>query len=860
MAYEDLLNDVSESFEDGNYFIVTISDLDVNRTYPLQFRWAYKDGTFGKDWSPRRYINTPGEDSPNTPGFNDDDVDVSQPEKLIIRYRGVSDEGTTINPEEIDRVDIYINGSPFDGSKPTDSFKEAGTKIIPAPAGTYIITLYAVSKLGVKSPVSSPVTKTVTASTIPVGPPTLPSGLSVAAAPFAVSVNWNGTYSTANFNGFKSIDVHVRGSDVGSSATSGFSTTTQVATLTVNSTTNRQNVGLDNLRQALSLANNQAAYTSPMFFYYIAKNSKDELYSVNGVPTYTRINSTSVNPTQANFVDLANGVISIENLVAGNGQFSSWMRVGSAGGTRIELSGTNDFINSGNTVQKGLVAYSSGSTEIFNLDIDAGTLVINGSGTFTGDLTAGSGSSIFKSDSNGIYLGNSVYASAPFSVSRSGVIKAQSGTIGGWTLGSTFLQGNNLKLDNSQIVVGATSSSYLDISPSSITHRNANGTASGIFTLTLGSSAQLSMSGTISLNSSSTIAGTAASTVTSGAASGANAVQPGNGVSVNSTTKVINEILMNNGGISISTASSGTRMQLNNSGLQLFNGNTRTVFLDGASGSAEFTGTINASTVNGSTITGGLFTTGSTGARIQITGSDQGTNPNSIVFYNPGGSPTSHIVPMNIGGTQYGLLMHYGSTADASGGSYPQFYLGSINATMSSRQFSGGPSALVSVDYQLGVTLQTNSTDININGPAKFSSTMFAPNLATTADAANMRVATGSIGQIFESSSSSLRFKENVVNISAIQDIDPNKLLELPVRAFSYKEGYLHSEDNRVGMMLPGFIAEEVEDHYPIAVDYSEGQPQSWNERFIVPGLLSLIQNLNQELINIKSRLDALEG
>ena len=264
--------------------------------------------------------------------------------------------------------------------------------------------------------------------------------------------------------------------------------------------------------------------------------------------------------------------------------------------------------------------------------------------------------------------------------------------------------------------------------------------------------------------------------------------------------------------------------------------------------------------ITGSTITGGLIRTGSTGARIEISGSDQGTNPHSIVFMNPGGSPTSHIVPLNIGGTSYGLLMHYGATADQSGGSYPQIYIGSINASMSSRQFSGGPQATVSVDYQLGVTLQTTSADININGPAKFSSTMFAPNLSTTTSAANLRVATGTIGEISEVTASSIRFKENVVPIDSIIEISPNKLLDIPVRSFKYKDSYLSESDERFSSNLPGFIAEEVAEVYPIAVDYADGQPYSWNERFMIPGMLALIQNLNQELINVKSRLDALEG
>lgn len=881
MAYEDLrkeLNDTSESFEDGNYFIITIPDLDPNKTYELQFRWAYKDGTFGKAWSARKIITTPGESAPNTPGFIAGDVDVSQPEKIIITYRGVSDDATPVPITDIDRVDIYINGAPFDGSKPTDSFKEAGTKIIPAPAGTYTIVLYAISKLGAKSPVSSPVTKTVIAATVPVEPPTLPSGLSVAAAPFAVSVNWNGTYSAADFDGFKSIDIHVRGSDVGSTATSGFSTTTQVATLTVNSTTNRQNIGLDNLRQALSLANNQAAYTSPMFFYYIARNSNDQLYSVSGTPTYTRINSTSVNPTQANFVDLVNGVISIENLVAGNGQFSSWLRVGSAGGTRIELSGTNDFTNGGNTVQKGLVAYSSGSTEIFNLDIDAGTLAITGSGTFTGNLTIGSGNSVFKAEpSKGIWLGNSTWTTAgdaPFSVANNGNLYARTGTIGGWTLGSTFLQGNNIKLDNSQIIVGSTASSYLDIAPSSITHRNSNGTASNIFTLTLGASPQLTMSGTIALNSSSTIDGTAAGTVKSGAASGATALQEGNGVSKNGSNQ-INQILMNNGGIAISTASSGTRMQLNNSGLQLFNGLTRTVFLDGTTGSAEFTGKVTASTgaIGGWAVDSNGYLTNN---------SDTWLHPST--GYTTGGYSSTNfsiISSRGISGSTIQATSSSATSIQTSGGITLSGDISSTGDITTSGDISVTGTGVITSN---GLVTALNGINVSAGGINVLSGNVFVKNTASTQylESNRLRVvgdgATSGTGTIYADflgtgtgtaiiqtsggflrvSSSSQRYKEN------IQAINKNGYLNLisqlrPV-TFNYKEEFA-PDDYMV--VSSGLIAEEVDqvEELKTIVNYNkDNQPESISYDRLSALLVLAIQEIKDKLESIEQRLDVLEG
>ena len=76
----------------------------------------------------------------------------------------------------------------------------------------------------------------------------------------------------------------------------------------------------------------------------------------------------------------------------------------------------------------------------------------------TGALTIGSGSSIFKADVYGIYLGNSTFASAPFSVSPGGTLKATSGTIGGWTINTNNLKSTNnaVLLDNSQGLISVT--------------------------------------------------------------------------------------------------------------------------------------------------------------------------------------------------------------------------------------------------------------------------------------------------------------------------------------------------------------------------------------------------------------------
>jgi hypothetical protein len=575
MAYEDLLKDTSRvDSSNSNYFLVTITDLDVNQSYPIQFRWKYNDGTFSP-WSAVRVVTTPGESDPNTPKFADSNVDVTTPGFIKITWDGTSDDATPTPLTDIDRVDVYIDGLPFDGNKPAATFKTAGTQVIAAPGGTYQIVLYAVSKLGKLSPVSAAVTKTVSDISNPVVDPEDPEAPTVTAGLASVIVEWSGKKSggedfpTGSFAGAKVF--------IGTSAGFTPSDNNWVHTLNFANGSNKVSIGVGTVID--KSAGTLLQYNTP---YHV----KIDTINANGTPNNNPI-AASGNPITVNKVaasEIKTGFLSADAQIL----------AGISGGARVELSGsTTPF-----------VIYGTGGQELLKfISSPTPSLTVNGGGTFTGDLSAGSGSSIFKSDTSGIYLGNAVYASAPFSVSRNGVLKAESGTIGGWVLGSTYLQNASvsptIKIDTTGIIVGSTSNPYIDITSSGITHRNANGTASGKFTLTTGASAQLTIDGTFTISGSSTINGTAASTVVSNASTGSTAIQSGNGVDKNSSNQITR--ISTNGGIvvSSSTASSGARVELTNTGFYAYNGSgQQTVGILASNGDASFSGEIKGSTGN----------------------------------------------------------------------------------------------------------------------------------------------------------------------------------------------------------------------------------------------------------------------
>lgn len=108
-------------------------------------------------------------------------------------------------------------------------------------------------------------------------------------------------------------------------------------------------------------------------------------------------------------------------------------------------------------------------------------------------------------------------------------------------------------------------------------------------------------------------------------------------------------------------------------------------------------------------------------------------------------------------------------------------------------------------------------------------------------------------------STSSRRYKEDIREIES-PELDPHRLYDLPVRQFKYHRGMLLQYADMDGLTLPGFIAEEVEEIYPAAVihDVENGRVESWDERRIIPGMLSLIQEQKKKIDELETRLEAL--
>lgn len=236
------------------------------------------------------------------------------------------------------------------------------------------------------------------------------------------------------------------------------------------------------------------------------------------------------------------------------------------------------------------------------------------------------------------------------------------------------------------------------------------------------------------------------------------------------------------------------------------------------------TGSITGGAINGSVITGGTIQTSAGTTAVKMVGS---TNSIDFIY---GGATVGKIIPW----TSNGIYISYGS------GSYPATYVGSSTAVLAGSS---------TIDIYSGST--GNGYDGTFTGYGDFNITSsyelrvpFAYSNTTT-NAATVWIS--STGQLRRSTASSERYKTDIVNLVDVPELDPTALYNLPVRAFRFKPEYLKDTDDRANLLVPGFIAEEVDAIYPIAADYIDSV-ESWNDRMIVPALLALIQEQNERI------------
>ena len=101
-------------------------------------------------------------------------------------------------------------------------------------------------------------------------------------------------------------------------------------------------------------------------------------------------------------------------------------------------------------------------------------------------------------------------------------------------------------------------------------------------------------------------------------------------------------------------------------------------------------------------------------------------------------------------------------------------------------------------------------------------------------------------------SSSSKRFKHDIQKVTD-KRLDPKKLYDIEVSQFMYNDDCLDKDDVHYNKTIIGLIAEDVYEKYPVAAVISDGEVQDWCERYIIPPMLALIQDLHREIEELKT-------
>jgi hypothetical protein len=763
MAYEDLLKDTSESKDDGNYFLVTITDLDLGTAYPLQFRWKNKNGTLGA-WSSVKTFVSEYATIPSEPNLGSGDV-VGGAGFIKVTWDGKN--ALSANASNFDRVNVHISGTTFgDGTKPAGFFKQAGTQTFSAVAGVYIVQLKILTVNGSESLYSTARTVTVTSAAPAAESSVTPSTPTVSSVLGAIQLSWNGKTSTGADQpfGFNAAKVYV-----GTSAGFTPSSSNQVDVLNFANGQNTLNIGVGTVV-------NGTALTYGVDYYV-------KIATTNGTDTSTAV-SASGNPVRIGQVTSGDIVtINADKIATGTLSSGSTITVGSTSGKHIKLSGTGD----------PFIIYGSGGVSNPVLSYNGNKLTVVGDGTFSGALSAATGT----------FTGTLSAATGSFS----GTITASGGSIGGITIAADGIQnsGGTFKLDSSGIIrAGSSTGNSVIISPTLGVYHSSDGgsTASGKFTLGL---------------ASSTISGwtIGTSTISSG-----NLTLNSNGT-ITTTNLTIYDTgrILNSGGFEVTAA-----------GKLIATG-------------AEISGTITASALSTTALSiasTGAITTTSGAFGVTALGILSATGASISGSLTTTGSPSGYA----------------GNTLTISGGKLSADKVIYLEADISTGVVDVLASRIeLEANTKVTGTFQASNTstflaNLTVNGY------IYNPGyqVSTSGGAARINDATTPASRLVAASGSSQRFKKNIKDINLSPDIDPKLLLNVPVRSFKYKDSYLDQEDARSGLEIPGFIAEELNSIYPIAVDYDvNGLPQRWNADFIIPGLLSLIQDLNR-------RLDVLEG
>jgi hypothetical protein len=241
-------------------------------------------------------------------------------------------------------------------------------------------------------------------------------------------------------------------------------------------------------------------------------------------------------------------------------------------------------------------------------------------------------------------------------------------------------------------------------------------------------------------------------------------------------------------------------------------------------------GYIAGGAIQGTTVTGGVVQTSTGSSAVSMVGSN-----NSLTF-KTNNTNVGHMLPLNVGGTSFGVLTHYGATADPSGGTFPQTYVGSSNV-------------LMAANISNNISVNSGGLGVQITGTTTLNNQTNYPGVATGAGTTMVVVTTGSRVAIVTSSE---RFKEQIQYINTTGWLD--KVLQM--KPITYKTSEDFTTEGEPNETQVGFLAEDI---YDIGGDLEKavildplGDPFSLSYDRLTVFLMLAIKELKAEIDTLK--------
>lgn len=120
----------------------------------------------------------------------------------------------------------------------------------------------------------------------------------------------------------------------------------------------------------------------------------------------------------------------------------------------------------------------------------------------------------------------------------------------------------------------------------------------------------------------------------------------------------------------------------------------------------------------------------------------------------------------------------------------------------------------------------------------------------------------GSTGIFSRSTNTSSRTIKHDIKEIENKELNADKLYDVGVYQFKYNDGIITDEnDARYQKDLVGFIIEDLNEKYPIAVDKpsEDVKEWSWNAQYLIPPMLKLIQEQKRHIDDLEKRVSELE-